>query len=447
MASTETMTYQDSLNSQYLSNSFSSLSNSRSTNSLIVRSYKQASQQYLTKQFKEALETIEPIVSPQQSHDHENGDHANNEANGASNGPAPIAQSSRNTRTKVWVFYLSLLHAIIEMGQEEGRLILGSTKWRQLAAKAREGTVWDEVVRYGYGGNEGEVDADVVVNLATLLLSHMQSQRLNQQRLETYLATSDGQTNGTNGHLSFPADGMSTPMSNSSSSPKSLATRQKILELYTLHVLPANEEWDYSKSFIEMSDLLDEERKEAFLNALQKLKEEKDGTAQRERELKEQREREMEEQRKEEEEARRKEADEAKQREDEKRKAAEAAERQKHKTINGGANQPRPTSSSTSKANATSSRSSKPQKKPPSPPPSFYHRASSVLTNFQQMVMQAGKNMNLNSMALLRFLMFMLAFLLIIARRDLRLKLRRAIDDGWVKVKKTVGMGVKVSYI
>lgn len=55
--------------------------------------------------------------------------------------------------------------------------------------------------------------------------------------------------------------------------------------------------------------------------------------------------------------------------------------------------------------------------------------------------------MNVNSLPLLRLLMFMVAFLLIIARRDLRVKLRRVVDDGWVKVKQTVGMGVKVSYI
>jgi hypothetical protein len=321
-------------------------------------------------------------------------------------------------------------------------------RWRQLAAKAREGTIWEEVVSRGYSGNEGEVDPDVVVNLATLLLGHMQDQRLNQQRLESYLAASDG--GGSNGHLSFAQDGVSTPMSNSSSSPKQLATRLKILELYTLHVLPANGEWSYARQFIDMNDMLDEERKEAFSNALQSLKEEKDGTAKREQGLKEQREREMEEQRLE---AERKAEDDRQ--EEERRKAAENEKQKASRALNGSATTvPRPTAAPkpSSSQHATSSRpSSKAQKKPPprsSPPPSFYRRASSMLTNIQHMVLQASRNLTSNNpMVLLRLVMFMVAFLLIIARRDLRLKLRRAMDSGWVKLKQTVGMGTKVTYI
>lgn len=32
----------------------------------------------------------------------------------------------------------------------------------------REGEVWEDVVRNGYGGVEGDVDADVVINLYAL---------------------------------------------------------------------------------------------------------------------------------------------------------------------------------------------------------------------------------------------------------------------------------------
>ena len=46
-----------------------------------------------------------------------------------------------------------------------------------------------------------------------------------------------------------------------------------------------------------------------------------------------------------------------------------------------------------------------------------------------------------------RLLMFFLAFLLLATRRDVRLRLRRALADSWDKVRRTVGMGVKVSYV
>lgn len=445
MTSTETMT-----DSAYLSSSLSSLSRSRSTNSLIVRTYKQATQLYLTKRFKEALETLEPIISPQRSAEGTNG-HANGEAaNGEGPGAAPVAQSSKTTRTKVWVFYLSLLHAIIDLGPEEGKLVFGSTRWRQLAAKAREGTVWDEVVQAGYGGVEGEVDGDVVVNLATLLLGHMAKQDVNQRRLEEWLATSDTAAGGS-GHVSF-ADGTMSPVPNGSSTPKALATRQKILELYALHVLPANEEWEYARQFIEMNDSLDEERREAFLHALQGLREEKDGTAQRERELAEQGEREMaEEQRRRDEEATRK-ADEARQAEA-KRKADEQDKAKAATTT-----KPEPSSSKppTAKPTPRQQPSKSPStRKPPAPPPTtLYNRASSILLNLQHSILHASRSMysgNANgsrtTFASFRFLLFMFAFLMIVARRDLRLRVRRAVEEGWGKVKRTVGMGVKVSYI
>ena len=50
-------------------------------------------------------------------------------------------------------------------------------------------------------------------------------------------------------------------------------------------------------------------------------------------------------------------------------------------------------------------------------------------------------------MAMLRLLTFIMAFVLLIARRDLRVRVKRMVGEGWGKVRKTVGMGVKVSYI
>ena len=48
----------------------------------------------------------------------------------------------------------------------------------------------------------------------------------------------------------------------------------KVLELYALHILPRNDEWEYAREFIQMNSVLDDERKQAFLIALHVLKEE-----------------------------------------------------------------------------------------------------------------------------------------------------------------------------
>lgn len=84
-------------------------------------------------------------------------------------GEAPIASSSRTTRIKVWSLYLTILNAIVELGPEDGKAAFGTAEWRALVNKVRDGGVWEEVVRNGYRGVEGDVDADVVINLYVLL--------------------------------------------------------------------------------------------------------------------------------------------------------------------------------------------------------------------------------------------------------------------------------------
>ncbi len=60
---------------------------------------------------------------------------------------------------------MSILNEVVGMGSVDGRKSLGSSRWTELVAKTRDGGVWEEVVREGYGGVEGNVDADVVANL------------------------------------------------------------------------------------------------------------------------------------------------------------------------------------------------------------------------------------------------------------------------------------------
>jgi hypothetical protein len=152
--------YEEMSNSRYLSSSISSLSSSRQQSSQIAKAYRQAAQLFLTRRLPEALSTIEPIITPALQED-SNGDGDKGDVVGY----APIATASRGSRVKVWSFYLTFLNAVVELGAEEGKHAFGSTRWKQLVSKCRDGSVWDDVVRDGYAGVEGDVDADVVINL------------------------------------------------------------------------------------------------------------------------------------------------------------------------------------------------------------------------------------------------------------------------------------------
>ena len=65
----------------------------------------------------------------------------------------------------MWSLYLTILNAAVDLDPEEGKQTFGSQEWRALVSKVREGDVWEEVVKNGYGGVEGDVDSDVVINL------------------------------------------------------------------------------------------------------------------------------------------------------------------------------------------------------------------------------------------------------------------------------------------
>ena len=50
-------------------------------------------------------------------------------------------------------------------------------------------------------------------------------------------------------------------------------------------------------------------------------------------------------------------------------------------------------------------------------------------------------------MLLLRFVLFLVGLVLALSRRDVKDRLGRITGSGWEKIRGTVGMGVKVSYI
>jgi hypothetical protein len=150
---TATMTASGTPAQDVLSSSMSSFSSPAGPrqSSHISKTYRQASTLFLTRRLPEALTTLVPLITPPASAD--DGE------------PAPVTKSSRTTRVKVWSLYLTILNAIVELEPEEGKNAFGTQEWRALCSKVRDGEVWEDVVRNGYHGVEGDVDPDVVINL------------------------------------------------------------------------------------------------------------------------------------------------------------------------------------------------------------------------------------------------------------------------------------------
>jgi hypothetical protein len=137
-----------------LSSSFSSGSGRNAASSHISKTYRQASTLFLTRRLPEALSTVLPLVSPTQP----DGPDGPLE-------PAPVVKASRSSKVKVWSLYLTVLNAIVELDSDDGKDAFGTQEWRTLCHKVREGDIWEEVIRNGYHGVEGDVDAEVVINL------------------------------------------------------------------------------------------------------------------------------------------------------------------------------------------------------------------------------------------------------------------------------------------
>lgn len=297
---------------------------------------------------------------------------------------------------------------------------------------------------------------------ATLLLAHARSQKTNQQRLENYLASSATPSLDVSGHLAAPQKRRrgASPSKSGTDTPRDLNARVKILELYTLHVLLRNNEWEYSREFISMSPVLDEERREAFLQALQSLQDEQYEADAREREETRYQEEQLQ---KDLEDARRRRAEnEARERErqEEERETEKRREKlgSRSSEVDYGVEETRPGSSSSKPRSAkssslkgsktpTSSPKSKSKATPPAArkmPPGIVARAGTILSNLRKLI---EGHMSLRPMFLMQLLAFIVGLLVVISRRDVKERIKRIMSQGWGKVRQTAGMGVKVSYI
>ena len=303
-------------------------------------------------------------------------------------------------------------------------------------------------------------------NRATLLLAQSPSQAVNQHRLESYLSASsepnldisdrleaindqDRNTKGGNTH------------SNGTNTPRDLNSRIRILELYALHVLPRNEEWAYARSFVNLCEILDDEKREAFSQALQGLEEEKKRDHEQEARILEERDRNLEQERQR---AARRRLEEAAAEEERtenergskthKRSDSEkdyGIERSPSAQVNGNSRSiaPRDTTKSAKGVQSNRAQLSPTSLTPPKKKSqqSLYRHGAALLAALQQLVSNMAQSMSNNPMVLLRTLLFLVGLILTFSRRDVRNRLRRITNSGWDKVRRTVGMGVKVSYI
>lgn len=258
---------------------------------------------------------------------------------------------------------------------------------------------------------------------------------------------------------------------NGADTPKELSSRLKLLELFTLHVLPRNEEWDYARSFLTNSDILDDERRESFLQTLQEIQdslevddraEELDFHRERDEDLKRQ------------------------QKQDEIKRAEEGVDAMSEEPVQNGTVHKRTSSEvdygiEKSHPNGVSMNANadriegkalaKPHTPPAptghaqfSPPPDtpkhrhvrkspqsqsndMFSQARQLIRALQSLVRNMAGAVTGNSTMLFRTFLFVLAILMAFSRRDLRERVKRITGNSWEKIRATIGMGVKVSYI
>lgn len=306
---------------------------------------------------------------------------------------------------------------------------------------------------------------------ATLLLAQSPSQQTNQQRLESYLSASPTYAFLNDSiHFDSPKEtndrvNIRDPyVDDKTSNPRNLASRLKILELYTLHVLPRNEEWECAREVLLHSDILDEESRDEFLRTLQSLQDANIKHRNREQSPQQKR---------------NEEPDRTLDRSNHTRKEkpslpastpplktppAPSTPPPHHRLPSEkdyGIDNPAPNTHSRSRSRR---RSRTPIRSPPPPQPSQKPPVKPLLPPSSKplnlnlnlnalksqtltLLLHAFQTLLHNPLRLLRFVLFLLALLAALSRREVRTRLRRMRGQGWEKVRGTVGMGVRVGYL
>lgn len=234
-----------------------------------------------------------------------------------------------------------------------------------------------------------------------------------------------------------------------SSTTQELNSLVKVLELYTLHVLLRNNEWESSREVITVSSILDEERREAFLKALQTLQDEQELIQQRQKE----------EQRYTEEKMKR-DAEEAKRlRESEQTRYEEERSRRNKRDENNelvnnfgarlrtGIVSPASAQSKPCMSKKASHNSAHPPTKASvssiKPSFSFIYRARLVIGNIYRLIQTSSRNHSMRPLSILEFLMLIMGLFTMLRQRNVR----NMIESSWFKIRQTAAMAGKVSYV
>lgn len=245
-------------------------------------------------------------------------------------------------------------------------------------------------------------------------------------------------------------------LTNGASTPKDLSSRLKILELFTLHVLPRNEEWDYARAFISGSDILDDERREMFLQTLQEIQDVQANETRAE-ELEQLREDELRRQRDLES---RRSADKVARKDSDlkppgshRRTGSEVdygieANHTGNSATNGKPPPNKPTISSSQASPAAASRRNRPaQKAQPRQAKSLLSQVWNVLHALRNLLVNSIGSLSGNPATLVKTLVFLVSVMMVFGRQDIRERTKRLLNNGWEKVVQTGKMGGKVSYI
>ena len=127
------------------------------SNKQISRDYDIAQSNFSNKQFQEAHQVLETLISPTSS----NGDTVNEKRAQK----APITAAKSSLRVKTWVLYFKLLDAVIGLGPNEGVEDLALSTQKNLKSKVVDSSIWEQVLQDGYGGTHCNVEAEVVWHL------------------------------------------------------------------------------------------------------------------------------------------------------------------------------------------------------------------------------------------------------------------------------------------